>query len=86
MQFRNGLVVRSRPWGHTVPGSKADSTEDPSCMRSCCTLNHTKLAKRPPAGVVWKFGQGVPAQVSSSSFDLYSKLRDLSRSRTRVVS
>ncbi|GFT06559.1 hypothetical protein TNCV_3356751 [Trichonephila clavipes] len=25
--------------------------------------------KHPPVGVVWKFGEGVPAQVSSSSLD-----------------
>ncbi|GBN90476.1 hypothetical protein AVEN_238463-1, partial [Araneus ventricosus] len=29
---RGGLVVRSRPWGRRVPGSKPDSTADPSCM------------------------------------------------------
>ncbi|GBO03925.1 hypothetical protein AVEN_73511-1, partial [Araneus ventricosus] len=27
-----GLVVRSRLWGRRVPGSKHDSTEDPTCM------------------------------------------------------
>ncbi|GBM73501.1 hypothetical protein AVEN_74764-1 [Araneus ventricosus] len=32
-------------------------------------------AKRPPVGVAWKFGEGVPAQVSSSSSDRCSKLR-----------
>ncbi|GBM24537.1 hypothetical protein AVEN_217118-1 [Araneus ventricosus] len=29
---RGGLVVRSRPWGRRVPGSRPDSTEDPPCM------------------------------------------------------
>ncbi|GBN03503.1 hypothetical protein AVEN_116546-1 [Araneus ventricosus] len=29
---RGGLVVRSRIWGRRVPGSRPDSTEDPSCM------------------------------------------------------
>ncbi|GBM66352.1 hypothetical protein AVEN_69100-1 [Araneus ventricosus] len=29
---RGGLVVRSRPWGRWVPGSRPDSTEDPPCM------------------------------------------------------
>ncbi|GBO39497.1 hypothetical protein AVEN_32258-1 [Araneus ventricosus] len=27
-----GIVVSSRPWGRRAPGSKPDSTEDPSCM------------------------------------------------------
>nr|GBM30371.1 hypothetical protein AVEN_269452-1 [Araneus ventricosus] len=34
-------------------GSKPDSTEDLSC-----TLNQTQGVKRPPAGVVRKFGEG----------------------------
>ncbi|GBM93021.1 hypothetical protein AVEN_219835-1 [Araneus ventricosus] len=41
-------------------GSKPDSTEDP-----CMGLLHTQsyvVAKRPPVGVAWKFGEGVPAQ------------------------
>ncbi|GBN10537.1 hypothetical protein AVEN_182670-1 [Araneus ventricosus] len=29
---RCDLVVRSRPWGRRDPGSKPDSTEDPSCI------------------------------------------------------
>ncbi|GBM45687.1 hypothetical protein AVEN_145572-1, partial [Araneus ventricosus] len=29
---RGGLVVRSRPWGRRVPGSRPDSNEDPPCM------------------------------------------------------
>ncbi|GBN46946.1 hypothetical protein AVEN_200205-1 [Araneus ventricosus] len=29
---RGGLVVRSRLWGRSAPGSKPDSTEDPPCM------------------------------------------------------
>ncbi|GFW82930.1 hypothetical protein TNCV_2209821 [Trichonephila clavipes] len=31
--------------------------------------------KRPPVGVVWELGEGVPAQVSSTSLDHGSKLR-----------
>ncbi|GFX93922.1 hypothetical protein TNCV_3412851 [Trichonephila clavipes] len=34
--------------------------------------------KHPPVGVVWKLGEGVPSQVSSSSLDYGSKLRGLS--------
>ncbi|GBN93218.1 hypothetical protein AVEN_103967-1 [Araneus ventricosus] len=33
------------------------------------------VSGRPPVGVVWKFGEGVPAQVSSSSSDRGSQLR-----------
>ncbi|GBM27156.1 hypothetical protein AVEN_207489-1 [Araneus ventricosus] len=29
---RGGLVVRSRLWDQRVPGSRPDSTEDPSCI------------------------------------------------------
>ncbi|GBN82150.1 hypothetical protein AVEN_65092-1 [Araneus ventricosus] len=29
---RGGLVVRSRLWGRRAPGSRPNSTEDPSCM------------------------------------------------------
>ncbi|GBL72169.1 hypothetical protein AVEN_115158-1 [Araneus ventricosus] len=29
-----GLVVMSRLWGRTAPGSKPDSTEDPACIGS----------------------------------------------------
>ncbi|GFX49104.1 hypothetical protein TNCV_3077221 [Trichonephila clavipes] len=32
--------------------------------------------KRPPISVVWKLEEGVPAQVSSTSLDHGSKLRD----------
>ncbi|GBM92968.1 hypothetical protein AVEN_203924-1 [Araneus ventricosus] len=41
-------------------------------------LLHAKsyvVAKRPTVGVAWKFGEGVPAQASSSSSDCGSKLR-----------
>ncbi|GBN72378.1 hypothetical protein AVEN_76571-1 [Araneus ventricosus] len=44
------------------------------------------MAKRPPAGVAWKFGEGVPAQVSSSSSDRDSKLRGPSQNSPRVAS
>ncbi|GBM67316.1 hypothetical protein AVEN_55053-1, partial [Araneus ventricosus] len=51
------------------------STEDLSCVGPLCTLNHTQGVQRPPTGVVWKFGEEVPAQVSSSSSDRSSILR-----------
>ncbi|GBN99745.1 hypothetical protein AVEN_45548-1 [Araneus ventricosus] len=43
-------------------------------------------AKRPPVGVVRNFGEGVPAQVSSSSSDRGSKLRGSSQNSPRVAS
>ncbi|GBL75771.1 hypothetical protein AVEN_155064-1 [Araneus ventricosus] len=43
-------------------------------------------AKGPPAGVMRKFGEGEPAQVSSSSSDHGSKLRGLSQNSPRVDS
>ncbi|GBO11827.1 hypothetical protein AVEN_224339-1 [Araneus ventricosus] len=52
-------------------------------------LLHAKsyvLAKRPPVVVVLKFGEGVPAQVSSSSSDRGSKLRGPSQNSPRVAS
>ncbi|GBM23697.1 hypothetical protein AVEN_257614-1 [Araneus ventricosus] len=82
---RGDLVVRSRLWSRRVPGSKPDSTEDPSCMG----LLHAKsyiVAKRPPVGMAWKFGEGAPAQVSSSSADRGSKLRGPSQSSPLVAS
>ncbi|GBO42512.1 hypothetical protein AVEN_97065-1 [Araneus ventricosus] len=57
------LVVRCWPRSPRVPGSKPDSTEDLPCILTCCTLNHTQGVKLPPAVVVEKFGEGVPAQV-----------------------
>ncbi|GBN03506.1 hypothetical protein AVEN_116548-1 [Araneus ventricosus] len=44
------------------------------------------VAKRPPVGVAWKFGEKVPAQVSSSSSDHGSKLRGPSQNSPRVDS
>ncbi|GBN66369.1 hypothetical protein AVEN_139314-1 [Araneus ventricosus] len=74
---RSGLVVKSRP------GLKPDSTEEPLCK-----LVHVKSigAKCPPVGVAWKFGEGVPAQVSSSSSDCGSNLRGPSQNSSRVAS
>ncbi|GBN35364.1 hypothetical protein AVEN_225762-1 [Araneus ventricosus] len=44
------------------------------------------VAKRPPVGVTWKFGEGVPTQVSSKTSDRGSKLRVPSQNRPRVAS
>ncbi|GBM40914.1 hypothetical protein AVEN_234048-1 [Araneus ventricosus] len=44
------------------------------------------VAKRPPVGVTRKFGEGVPAQASSSSSDRGSKLRGPSLNSPRVAS
>ncbi|GBL53082.1 hypothetical protein AVEN_267692-1 [Araneus ventricosus] len=60
-----------------VPGSKPGSNEDLTCIGPV-SLKSYSVAKRPPAGVVRKFGKGVPAQLSSSSSEHGSKLRGLS--------
>ncbi|GBO17494.1 hypothetical protein AVEN_237686-1, partial [Araneus ventricosus] len=68
-QWPSGKNSRYR--GRWVPGSKPASTEDPPCM-------HVKSyvgVKRPPAVVVLKFGEGMPAQMFSSAPDCSSKLR-----------
>ncbi|GBO38926.1 hypothetical protein AVEN_240257-1 [Araneus ventricosus] len=80
---RGGLEVRSRLRGRRLPGLKTDSTEDPPCMRPVVSY---VVAKRSSAGVVQKFGEEVPAQVSSSSSDRGSKLRGLSQNSSRVAS
>ncbi|GBM03901.1 hypothetical protein AVEN_185400-1 [Araneus ventricosus] len=77
---RGGLVVRSRP-----------QVRDPLSLKICRVwgLLHAKsyvVAKRPPVGVAQKFGDGVPAQVSSSSSDSGSKLRGPSLNSPRVTS
>ncbi|GBL54209.1 hypothetical protein AVEN_177841-1 [Araneus ventricosus] len=51
-----------------VTSFHAKIMKDPPCMG----LLHTKsyvVSKRPPAGVVWKFGEELPAHVSCSSSD-----------------
>ncbi|GBL72126.1 hypothetical protein AVEN_115130-1 [Araneus ventricosus] len=52
-------------------------------------LVHVKsyiVVKRPPVGMAWKFGEGVPAQVSFSSSDRGSKLGGPSQNSPRVAS
>ncbi|GFX28968.1 hypothetical protein TNCV_3030111 [Trichonephila clavipes] len=46
------------------------------CGGERCTLKLCRELKRAPVGVVWELGEGLPAQVSSSSLDHGSKLRD----------
>ncbi|GBO04576.1 hypothetical protein AVEN_269662-1 [Araneus ventricosus] len=61
----------------------------PLKIRRVWGLLHVKsyvVRKRPLLGVAWKFGEGVPAQVSSSSSNLGSKLRGPSQNRTVVAS
>ncbi|GBN32414.1 hypothetical protein AVEN_169509-1 [Araneus ventricosus] len=80
---RGGLVVRCRPWSQRVRNSI------PLKIRCVLGLLHVKSyvgIKRPSAGVVWKFGEGIPAQVSSSSSDRSSKLRGSSQNSPRVAS
>ncbi|GBN24750.1 hypothetical protein AVEN_119557-1 [Araneus ventricosus] len=70
---RGGLEVRPLLRGRRDPGSKHDSSVDPPCMSAWCTLNLTSWVERPAAGGVRKFGEGVPAQVSSSPSDRGSR-------------
>ncbi|GBM18522.1 hypothetical protein AVEN_252299-1 [Araneus ventricosus] len=58
MWGRGCLVVRSRPRHRRIPCSKPDTTKDPLRMWACHTLNHAQGVKRPPVGMVWKFGEG----------------------------
>ncbi|GBM30663.1 hypothetical protein AVEN_203326-1 [Araneus ventricosus] len=61
----------------------------PLKLRRVWGLLHVKsyvAAKRPPVGVAWKFEEGVPVQMSSSSSDCGSKLRGPSQNSPRVAS
>ncbi|GBN72886.1 hypothetical protein AVEN_115687-1 [Araneus ventricosus] len=55
----DGLALRSQLQGWRVPGSEPDLTENPLCIWAWCTLNLTSSVKRPPTGVVRKFGEGI---------------------------
>ncbi|GBN78014.1 hypothetical protein AVEN_199053-1 [Araneus ventricosus] len=73
------LVVRARLWGRNPIPLK---------IRRVWGLLHVKsyvVAKGPSFGVEWKFGEGVPAQASSSSSDCGSKLRGPSQNIPRVA-
>ncbi|GBM47865.1 hypothetical protein AVEN_91848-1 [Araneus ventricosus] len=77
---RGSLVARSRLWGRRFQARNPI----PLKIRRVWGLLHAKsyvVAKRPPVGVAWKFGEGVPAQVSSSSSDHGSKLQGPSEVR-----
>ncbi|GBO07523.1 hypothetical protein AVEN_180068-1, partial [Araneus ventricosus] len=52
---RSDLAVKSQFRGRRAPDSKPDSPEDPPCM---APIAHHAVAKCPPAGVVWKLGEG----------------------------
>ncbi|GBN38559.1 hypothetical protein AVEN_9045-1 [Araneus ventricosus] len=63
-RWLNGKVLASKP---------ESSRPSPLKIRRVLGLLHVKSyvgVKRPPSGVVGKFGEGVPDQVSSSSSDL----------------
>nr|GBN69868.1 hypothetical protein AVEN_261974-1 [Araneus ventricosus]GBN69877.1 hypothetical protein AVEN_23279-1 [Araneus ventricosus]GBN69939.1 hypothetical protein AVEN_217920-1 [Araneus ventricosus] len=81
-------MVNSRLRVRKVPGSKPDSNEDQLCMGYVPWLyvKPCVVTKRPPSGVVRKFREGVPAQISSASSDRSSKLRGPSQNRPRVAS
>ncbi|GBN89144.1 hypothetical protein AVEN_182994-1 [Araneus ventricosus] len=82
---RGGLVVGLRP----SAGGLQVRNPIPLKIRRAWGLLHAKsyvVAKRPPVGVAWKFGEGVPAQVSSSSSDRGSELRGPSQNSPRVAS
>ncbi|GBO30512.1 hypothetical protein AVEN_226915-1 [Araneus ventricosus] len=83
-ESRGCPFVRSLLCGQRVQGSKHDSTEVPPSMGHVDVKSYI-VAKRPPVGVSWKFGEGVPAQASSLSSDRGSKLRGLSQNSPRVA-
>ncbi|GBM98997.1 hypothetical protein AVEN_133369-1 [Araneus ventricosus] len=76
-------VSSSGSEGHSY--SKPDSTEDLPYM-SLLRVKSYVGTKHSPAGVVLKFGEGVPAQVSSSSSDSDSKLQGPSQNSPRIAS
>ncbi|GBM00983.1 hypothetical protein AVEN_55499-1 [Araneus ventricosus] len=82
---RGGLVVRPRPRDRRAAGPKPDSTEDQRAWGPLHAKSYA-VAKRPPVSVAWKLGEGVPAQVSSSSSDSGSKLLGPSLNSPRVAS
>ncbi|GBM09026.1 hypothetical protein AVEN_229057-1 [Araneus ventricosus] len=81
-----GLVVRCRLRCWRVPGSKPDSTEDPSCIGPvACSIICRRSNVLP---LVWcgSLERGLPVQVSSSSSDRDSKLRGQSQNSPRFAS
>ncbi|GFV94568.1 hypothetical protein TNCV_3826351 [Trichonephila clavipes] len=59
---------------HEFEPSTAD---DLLCREDRCNLTLSRL-KSPPIGVMWKFGEGVSAQVSYSLLEHGSKSREMS--------
>ncbi|GBL85798.1 hypothetical protein AVEN_63140-1 [Araneus ventricosus] len=55
-----------------------------SRVRGMLHVKSYVVAKRPPVGVAWKFGDGVPAQASSLSSDSGSQLRGPSQNSPRA--
>ncbi|GFW42183.1 hypothetical protein TNCV_1206391 [Trichonephila clavipes] len=80
---RESLVVKVTDSWPVCHEFEPGTIEDPPCRRGRCTLNMLRL-KRPSGGVMWKLGEGVPAQVSSS-LDHCSKLRSPSPKSPRVA-
>ncbi|GBM37657.1 hypothetical protein AVEN_132099-1 [Araneus ventricosus] len=76
---------RSQLWGRRAPGSKPGSTDDLPSMGPFHAKSYV-VPKHPPFVVALKFGEGVPAQVSSSSSDCGLKLRRPSQNGPRVAS
>ncbi|GBN87086.1 hypothetical protein AVEN_119375-1 [Araneus ventricosus] len=77
-QWPSGKVSTSGPVGSRFE----------AWIRRVWDLLHVKsyvVAKRTPAGAVRKFGGGMPAQVSSLSFDGGSKLRGPSQNSLSVA-
>ncbi|GBM49339.1 hypothetical protein AVEN_148668-1 [Araneus ventricosus] len=71
--------------GRRVRGSKSDSTTDQQSMCATCTLNLLSRIKGFAAIVVWKFGEVVPAKVSSSLSRNDWKPQDVYQNSPRVV-
>ncbi|GFU25219.1 hypothetical protein TNCV_3452001 [Trichonephila clavipes] len=71
---RGSLVLKDTDFWLACRELEPSNAEDLPCAGGRCTLNTSGL-KVPPIGVVWKLGEEVPAQVSSSSLDHSSKRR-----------
>ncbi|GFX62570.1 hypothetical protein TNCV_4867331 [Trichonephila clavipes] len=56
------LVVKATDSWPVCHDFEPGTTEDPPCRRDRYTLNMSMI-KRPPIGVVWKLGLGVPDQM-----------------------
>ncbi|GBO03439.1 hypothetical protein AVEN_162778-1, partial [Araneus ventricosus] len=80
-----GLVVRSRFRDRRVESSKSDCTEDPQIM-GLITCDTIRVVKRPPAVVMRKFVERMPAQITSSLTYSGSKLLNPPQNSHRVAS